>query len=795
MKLGIRPAAPTAKSTERDPSPDSSRPRKAGPLLKGEVREPPLPGVVASERAGHEDAFHSAGFVTPDWELRILARPMDAGQPIPEADPARVVLDDPPVRVSSLHAGDLHRKAMPDLPPRCTCHTPAVRPRPFLMGLLVVAVGACGGPPSTTPIGSPSAAASGLSGEGLQAFKDGLAALEVPTAASTNLLRDQLTAAFDLRGSLGEQADAILALVAEAERAAYSELPDATPPASRVEPAAGVVTAAYVAAGSLLSAQPPTVDLLLTLPGALEAIGRPGAWPLPGPHRGTATAVGDGMTATVELTTITTGTITGSAVKIEITRETHAKVIENASGAIALDASGKHTVVGEMDVCPTGAGASVAGLDQAVTFDARTNPGALGRVGTHSTGRINSSSDFRGQVDDAARLGSVTQDYAHDQQWTRTAAATGGPEARREGAFGAALTGIDVGVPAEHDFSPTLGDFSRVEGTVHLSGDATQQMINSTMIGAAWDFATMDQAYVAAQKLWRNSRCVMVAVPEYGAESEFAVENQGFPFHREEVDKGSTTPFEATLKHRFGQSVTAPIEAELVGEEQLTPTSIAQPPGTLTYTAPDDDAAKATVKMTSTSKQGIGILAIAFDVGQVPGWSGTITLVEETRGEAGWSERHLTVNVRLKAAPGRDDRFDDDGSSYEYEGSSHTDQELSPECHVDYDWTSTGDGPFGEPRSYIFLSADPPSAGASLQIRVAYTTVSTLDAPCLGPPERDTLPDDWWSPSCGTASRLFGTTDADGRLDFSCTAPVPGREFGSGTLTVTGSLIRDDAEQ
>lgn len=46
--------------------------------------------------AGHEELFRAAGFVTPDWELHILARPMDEDHPIPPADPRRVVLADQP---------------------------------------------------------------------------------------------------------------------------------------------------------------------------------------------------------------------------------------------------------------------------------------------------------------------------------------------------------------------------------------------------------------------------------------------------------------------------------------------------------------------------------------------------------------------------------------------------------------------------------------------------------------------------------------------------------------------------
>ncbi|HUR17181.1 MAG TPA: GNAT family N-acetyltransferase [Candidatus Limnocylindrales bacterium] len=47
--------------------------------------------------AGHEQLFRNEGFVTPEWELHVLARPMeDPEQPIPADDPRRVVLAEPP---------------------------------------------------------------------------------------------------------------------------------------------------------------------------------------------------------------------------------------------------------------------------------------------------------------------------------------------------------------------------------------------------------------------------------------------------------------------------------------------------------------------------------------------------------------------------------------------------------------------------------------------------------------------------------------------------------------------------
>jgi hypothetical protein len=50
---------------------------------------------------GHEQLFRDAGFVMPEWELHVLARPMNEGQPIPPADSSRVVLSDPPTPLAA----------------------------------------------------------------------------------------------------------------------------------------------------------------------------------------------------------------------------------------------------------------------------------------------------------------------------------------------------------------------------------------------------------------------------------------------------------------------------------------------------------------------------------------------------------------------------------------------------------------------------------------------------------------------------------------------------------------------
>jgi len=57
--------------------------------------------VDAPMISGHELGFRAAGFVTREWEMHVLARPMDCDHPIPLVDPARVVLAEAPDRVEA----------------------------------------------------------------------------------------------------------------------------------------------------------------------------------------------------------------------------------------------------------------------------------------------------------------------------------------------------------------------------------------------------------------------------------------------------------------------------------------------------------------------------------------------------------------------------------------------------------------------------------------------------------------------------------------------------------------------
>ena len=116
-----------------------------------------------------------------------------------------------------------------------------------------------------------------------------------------------------------------------------------------------------------------------------------------------------------------------------------------------------------------------------------------------------------------------------------------------------------------------------------------------------------------AQKLWRDTRCVIVTVPTWIPLAEYA--NNARPTHTEEVGKGSSTEFEVANGHRFDQKVTALIKATLDGKESLDPREVPKPPGTLTYVASDEEGAKTVVDLISTSQQGIGRQRILFHIG------------------------------------------------------------------------------------------------------------------------------------------------------------------------------------
>ena len=243
-----------------------------------------------------------------------------------------------------------------------------------------------------------------------------------------------------------------------------------------------------------------------------------------------------------------------------------------------------------------------------------TFAGAGGHVGSHATGSQKRSSTFEGTSDDSATLGSITQSFTSDEQYKRTASADGGPEASQEGAVSFTGSGINDGVPSgDAGFAPTIGDWSGATTSGTTSGTVTPAMTERMAGSAGSDYAIIQAAYAEAQKVWRDTRCVIVTAPGYIPDSAFANNNK--PTHTEEVAKGSTTEFQVGLGHRFSQKVDAKITAALDGKESLDPDHLDKAPGQLTYVAPNEDGQDGVVQLESVSRQGIGRLTLTFHTG------------------------------------------------------------------------------------------------------------------------------------------------------------------------------------
>ena len=195
---------------------------------------------------------------------------------------------------------------------------------------------------------------------------------------------------------------------------------------------------------------------------------------------------------------------------------------------------------------------------------------------------------------------------------------------------------------------------------------------------------------------------------------------------------------------------------------------------------------------------GPGVTAGPTGVPNPKGYSGTVTAVLDwhnpAEGYAGpdWKKGNLSVKVRLLPRAGATGWFDDNGSTFAYEGSAHY-QETDPLCIRNDDRTYAGTGSFGTEDNQISLFLDPAN-GDLLLVRVAFTMTQT-NASC-DKTVKGSAPDGW-QPSCGDAvadaagtGRMLGKLNAtDGSIDFTCTGPMI-TDVGSGTVTISGSLTR-----
>lgn len=225
-----------------------------------------------------------------------------------------------------------------------------------------------------------------------------------------------------------------------------------------------------------------------------------------------------------------------------------------------------------------------------------------GGVTTKEASRGNS--EFLGSVNDQATLTSVTQKSDTDTSST-SAAGTGGHASKISATWtasssGEILSGLQTG---------------SIKAEIAATGIAKA---SEAVKAAGWNTAlgafAVQPAYAAAQELWKRGRCVVVAVPEYKAETPIETNEQQKVQRDEEVDPSSDTKFTVNLRHRFeGGTLNKPTTAELTsGKEKISPNKLDGGNGQLTYKADDEDDKEATAQLKSTSNRGIGTLVLKF---------------------------------------------------------------------------------------------------------------------------------------------------------------------------------------
>ena len=287
--------------------------------------------------------------------------------------------------------------------------------------------------------------------------------------------------------------------------------------------------------------------------------------------------------------------------------------IETGTGATVVHITDERELIGTIDVCPGADGGVPATLKVTSTIVAQ-QPGAT------TTRKSNGSSEFQGKVDDQASLRSVTQKQKVESS-SQSTSGDGGYRAEHGATWNAGANGFIGGL----DIGSITGSVTTVGIT--SAADAAR--------AAGWDVAldayALEPSFQKAQDLWRRGRCVVVVAPDYNAETPINAEQQNESQHDEAVDPSSETKFSVNLKHRFaGGAMSAPITASLAsGQKALEPSRL-ESSGSLTYKAPDEEDKKATAKLQSTSKRGIGTLILDFHTGG----GLTLTITGEVRGNS-----------------------------------------------------------------------------------------------------------------------------------------------------------------
>ena len=446
--------------------------------------------------------------------------------------------------------------------------------RALAAAVLMLAIVSCNAAPTAAPVPTGS----------LAPIARNLAALVTPNADIPDAPFDEFLAALDLPKTLGASGTEIVdalrrtrALVATAPRSSRGAGPHVASPAA--------VIGVFI-----------VPEFARTLADALDPFTKKAGTAQTQPRPLNETDDGPTTTTTTSLNITTQISSTGPRVTLTMHWTFHSTAKDKQSGAVLVDLLDERTMVGAITVCPDGQGQVGSSIDVHSTFSNTTK-------GTTTTQDTTSSSVFTGHVDDSAVLRSVNQTLQDKQTGTNTyeAIVSTSYAASSGGNF---LQGLNT------------SDFT---GSFNAADTATAERVGRlAAFSLVLDALALDPAYGAAQKLWRNGRCVMVSVPTYNAETPIEVGEQEKTQHDEAVDASSETKVSVNLKHRFeGGAPSQPVTATLTsGGKKLEPGRLDAVPGSITYTAPDERDKKASAKLQTTSKRGIGTLVLDFHTGQ-----------------------------------------------------------------------------------------------------------------------------------------------------------------------------------
>ena len=255
------------------------------------------------------------------------------------------------------------------------------------------------------------------------------------------------------------------------------------------------------------------------------------------------------------------------------------KFKKNPDGSTSLE------IVNKTDASKDGVASNADGK---VSIDGWRCPNEAGQVSFTIKERFNAGSGgasytadltayVRAEVNDNAELAGITIDINQSTQKVK----------------GGQTVSVESGLTNKNGIASN-------QHIVSSSPEASADDISS--ISATGESAAYNMGLSAlyfAQSNWQKGGCVKIEATSPGT-----------------VQPGSTTSIPVTVRHRIdGSEIPSKLTAALSGGQSVDPTKLAKTPGTLTYTAPNENGKSATILLTATSKRGKATLELSANTG------------------------------------------------------------------------------------------------------------------------------------------------------------------------------------